>query len=318
MLPYITRRILASIPVLIVLASLTFFLLRLVPGDPATLIAGHEATPEEYQFVKENLGLDKPVHMQLWTWVSNMAQGDFGKSLRSGLPVFGLIKGRLERTLSLTVTTQLLAMLIAIPLGVIAAWKANTIIDRLIMLFCAIAFSVPVFWLGYIFIWLFGLWAFGRDEAILPVATFVPIGEDPWEFLRHMILPVVSLGLLVLAGIARMTRASVLEVLKEDYIRTARAKGLSERIVLIRHALRNASLPIITIIGLGLAGLLSGAVVTENVYAIPGLGRMAAEAISTRDYPIIQGLIILIGAAYVYINLIIDIAYAFLDTRIRY
>lgn len=318
MLPYIIRRILASIPVLIVLASFTFFLLRLVPGDPATLIAGHEATPEEYQFVKESLGLDKPVHIQLWKWVSGMTQGDFGNSLRSGLPVFQLIKGRVEPTLSLTLTTQIMAMLIAIPLGVIAAWKANSLIDRLIMLFCAVAFSIPVFWLGYILIWLFGLWAFGRDSAILPVATFVPIAEDPWEFLRHMILPVFSLGLLVLAGIARMTRASVLEVLKEDYVRTARAKGLGERIVLIRHALRNASLPIITIIGLGLAGLLSGAVVTENVYAIPGLGRMAAEAISTRDYPIIQGLIILIGAAYVYVNLLIDIAYAFLDPRIRY
>ena len=186
------------------------------------------------------------------------------------------------------------------------------------MVFAAIGFSVPIFWLGFILIWIFGLWAFGLDNPILPVAGYTRLGDDFLEYLRHLALPALSLGLVVIALIARMTRASVLEVLKEDYVRTARAKGLAESKVLIRHALRNASLPILTIVGLGLAGLLSGAVVTESVFAIPGLGRLAVDAIATRDYPIIQAMIILIGTFYVFINLAVDIAYAFLDPRIRY
>ena len=318
MVPYIIRRMLASIPVLVVVLLIVFFGVRLVPGDPATLIAGQEATREEYEYVRRALGLDKPLHTQFREWTTGLFRGDLGRSVRSGQDVLSLVKRRIEPTLALMITTELIVIFIAIPLGVLAAWKANSAIDRVIMLFAAIGYSVPVFWLAYILIWIFGLWAFGMDDPILPVARYVRLTDDPWEFIRHLILPAFSLGVISIAGITRMTRASVLEVLREDYVRTARAKGLGESVVLMRHALRNAGLPILTIVGVGLAFLLSGSVVTENVFAIPGMGRLAAEAIQTRDYPIIQGMIILIAAAFVYINLMIDILYAYLDPRIRY
>ena len=318
MLPYIVRRLLASLPVVAVVLLIVFFVVRLVPGDPATLIAGHEATQEEYRKIKESLGLDKPIGVQLREWTTGLIRGDFGDSIRSGRSVLSLISRRLEPSLSLMLTTEFIVICVAIPLGVAAAWKANSLLDRGVMVFAAIGYSVPVFWLGFILIWIFGLWAFGRDDPILPVARYVRFFDDPWEFVRHLILPAFCLGLISIAAVTRMTRASVLEVLREDYVRTARAKGLAESVVLIRHALRNAGLPIMTIVGLSLAGLFSGAVVTENVFAIPGVGRLAAEAIQTRDYPIVQGLIILFAAAYVYINLLIDILYAYLDPRIRY
>ena len=318
MFAYIVRRLLVTIPVLAVVGLFTFLLLRVTPGDPAALIAGNEATQEEYLEIRERLGLDEPIYAQLGKWAVRIAQGDFGQSIRSGRPVLDLIRARVGPSVSLTVATEIVAVLVAIPLGVLAAWKANSIVDRAVMVFAAIGFSVPIFWLGFILIWLFGLWAFGLDDPILPVAGYVKMTDDFWEYIRHLVLPSLSLGLVVIALIARMTRASVLEVLKEDYVRTARAKGMAEKTVLIRHALRNASLPILTVIGLGLAGLLSGAVVTESVFAIPGLGRLAVEAIATRDYPIIQAMIILIGSFYVFINLAVDILYAFLDPRIRY
>lgn len=318
MLAYIIRRLLATIPVLVVVGLFTFLLLRLTPGDPAAVIAGNEATHEEYLEIRERLGLDDPIYVQLAKWSGRMLQGDFGKSIRSGKPVFELIRGRIGPSISLTVATELIAILVAIPLGVLAAWKANSVVDRGVMVFAAIGFSVPIFWLGFIMIWIFGLWAFGLENPILPVAGYSRISDGLGEYVRHLILPAASLGLVVIALIARMTRASVLEVLKEDYVRTARAKGITERAILIRHALRNASLPILTVVGLSLAGLLSGAVVTESVFAIPGLGRLAVEAIATRDYPIIQAMIILIGGFYVFINLAVDILYAFLDPRIRY
>ena len=318
MLAYIVRRLLVTIPVLAVVGLFTFLLLRVTPGDPAALIAGNEATQEEYLEIRERLGLDEPIYVQLGKWAGRIVQGDFGNSIRSGKPVLELIRGRVGPSVSLTVATEIIAVLVAIPLGVLAAWKANSVVDRAVMVFAAVGFSVPIFWLGFILIWLFGLWAFGMDNPILPVAGYVKITDDFGDYIRHLILPSLSLGLVVIALIARMTRASVLEVLKEDYVRTARAKGLAEKTVLIRHALRNASLPILTVIGLGLAGLLSGAVVTESVFAIPGLGRLAVEAIATRDYPIIQAMIILIGSFYVFINLAVDILYAFLDPRIRY
>ena len=318
MFAYIVRRLLVTIPVLAVVGLFTFMLLRVTPGDPAALIAGNEATQEEYVEIRERLGLDEPIYVQLGKWAGRILQGDFGQSIRSGKPVFELIRGRVGPSVSLTVATEIVAVLVAIPLGVLAAWKANSVVDRSVMVFAAVGFSVPIFWLGFILIWLFGLWAFGMDDPILPVAGYVKITDDFWDYVRHLILPSLSLGLVVIALIARMTRASVLEVLKEDYVRTARAKGMAEKTVLIRHALRNASLPILTVIGLGLAGLLSGAVVTESVFAIPGLGRLAVEAIATRDYPIIQAMIILIGSFYVFINLAVDILYAFLDPRIRY
>ncbi len=303
---------------LVVVGLFTFFLLRFTPGDPAAVIAGNEATHEEYLEIRARLGLDDPIYVQLAKWSARIVQGDFGDSIRSGKPVLELIRARVGPSISLTLATEFVAIFVAIPLGVLAAWRANSALDRSIMVFAAVCFSVPIFWLGFILIWVFGLWAFGMDNPLLPVAGYVRISEDFGEYIRHLILPALSLGLVVIALIARMTRASVLEVLKEDYVRTARAKGMAETTVLVRHALRNASLPILTVIGLGLAGLLSGAVVTESVFAIPGLGRLAVEAIATRDYPIIQAMIILIGGFYVFINLAVDILYALLDPRIRY
>ena len=304
---------------LIVVALFTFTLLRIVPGDPAAVLAGHEATIEDVEIIRTRLGLDRPLPVQLGAWIGQLLRGDLGNSIRkSDEPVMSLIAGRAEPTLSLALITETAAVLIAVPLGVLAAWKANSWIDRSVMVIAAVGFSVPVFWLGFILIWIFGLWSFGLDFPLLPVAGYSPLGEGVVEYAKHLILPAFTLGLVLIALIARMTRASMLEILKEDYVRTARAKGITENLVLIRHALRNASLPIITVIGLGVAALLSGAVVTESVFAIPGMGRLAVDAIVARDYPVIQGLIIVLATIYVFINLAVDIIYAYLDPRIRY
>ena len=316
---YILRRLLATIPVLAVVALFTFTLLRIVPGDPAAVLAGHEASTEDVERIRTRLGLDRPLPVQLGAWIGQLVRGDLGYSIRKGdESVMSLIMGRIEPTLSLAIITEVAAVLIAVPIGVLAAWKANTWIDRAVMVFAALGFSMPVFWVGFILIWIFGLWAFGLDFPLLPVAGYSPLGEGLGQYARHLILPAITLGLVLIALIARMTRASMLEILREDYVRTARAKGISENLVLVRHALRNASLPIITVIGLGVAALLSGAVVTESVFAIPGMGRLAVDAIVARDYPVIQGLIIVLATLYVFINLAVDIIYAYLDPRIRY
>ena len=316
---YILRRLLATIRVLAVVALFTFTLLRIVPGDPAAVLAGHEATLEDVEQIRTRLGLDKPLPLQLGAWIGQLARGDLGHSIRkSDEPVLRLIASRVEPTLSLALITETAAVLIAVPLGVLAAWKANSWVDRLVMVFAAVGFSMPVFWVGFVLIWIFGLWSFGLDFPLLPVAGYSPLDEGAVEYARHLILPAITLGLVLIALIARMTRASMLEILKEDYVRTARAKGITENMVLVRHALRNASLPIITVIGLGVAALLSGAVVTESVFAIPGMGRLAVDAIVARDYPVIQGLIIVLATLYVFINLGVDITYAYLDPRIRY
>ena len=315
---YIARRLLATIPVLVVVALFVFALLRFTPGDPAVVLAGQEATAEQVEMIKQSLGLDKSMHVQLWQWVKDLGNGELGNSIRSNKPVLQLIIRRIEPSLSLALATQLFAVVIAVPMGVLAAWKADSLLDRVVMVFAAVGFSMPAFWLGFLLIWVFSLWAFGFDNPILPAGGYIDFRENFFQYIRHLILPAITLGLLVIALIARMTRAAMLEVLNEDYIRTARAKGLSENKVLVRHALRNASLPIITVIGLAVAALLSGAVVTESVFFIPGMGRLAVDAIAARDYPVIQGLIIVVAGVYVFINLVVDIAYAFLDPRIRY
>ncbi|MDP6401959.1 MAG: ABC transporter permease [SAR202 cluster bacterium] len=315
---YILRRLLATIPVFIVVALFVFAILRLTPGDPASVMAGNEATKEQVDLIRARLGLDEPMYIQLWDWVKDLANGDLGTSIRSSSPVLKLITRRIEPSLTLAVVTEFFAILVAVPIGVLAAWKADSLLDRAVMVFASVGFSMPVFWLGFLLIWVFSLWAFGFDNPILPVGGYVSWKDDFFLFLKHLILPAFSLGLVVIALIARMTRAAMLEVLREDYVRTARAKGLSEQMVLVRHALRNASLPIITVIGLSTAFLLSGAVVTESVFFIPGMGRLAVDAIAARDYPVIQGLIIVISAVFVFVNLAVDITYAFLDPRIRY
>jgi peptide/nickel transport system permease protein len=310
---YILRRLLATIPVMAVVAIFVFFLLRLAPGDPAAIIAGEDATAAQIAAVRGKLGLDRPILEQFVVWLGGMLQGDFGTSIFSNLPVTRLIAQRIEPTLSLMLTTLLVAVSLAIPLGVLAAWKARHLVDRLVMTFSVLGFAMPVFLVGYVLIYLFAV-----KLGWLPVQGYVPIREGLWPWAESLILPSLALGITYMALIARITRASMLEVLAQDYIRTATSKGLTTDRVLLLHALKNASVPIVTVIGIGIALLISGVVITETVFNIPGLGRLTVDAVLKRDYPIVQGLIIVFAAAKVLVNLVIDISYVFLDPRIRY
>jgi len=313
MYSYIIRRIFATVPVMAVVGIFVFLLLHLTPGDPAAVIAGDYASPADIARIREKLGLNEPIHVQFGTWLWHILQGDLGISIFSNLPVSHLIAQRLEPTLALSLATTVIAVLVSIPLGVLAAWKAGSLIDRLTMLIAVFGFSVPVFVIGYILMYIFAI-----ELKWFPVQGYVPIREGLLPFLRSIALPSLALALLYTALIARITRASVLEVLTEDYIRTAHAKGLSSDVVLMRHALKNAAVPIVTIIGIGVALLIGGVVVTESVFNIPGLGRLTVDSILRRDYPIIQAIILVFAGVYVMINLLVDIAYTFLDPRIRY
>ncbi|MCC7346657.1 MAG: ABC transporter permease [Variibacter sp.] len=313
MLRFILSRVLATIPVMGVVALAVFLLLRLSPGDPAAVIAGDYATAEQVAKIRATLGLDLPLHEQFITWLGQILRGDLGVSIFSNLPVTTLIGQRIEPTLMLALTTIVFSILVAVPLGVLAAWKANSWIDRAVMVFAVAGFSIPVFVLGYFLI--YGL-ALGLNW--FPVQGYRSPFAGLGAFLHHIALPTLTLSAIFIALIARITRATVMEVLSEDYIRTARAKGQTERLVLFRHALKNAAVPIVTVIGLGVALLIGGVVVTESVYNIPGLGRLVVDAILKRDYPIIQGLILFFSFLYIFLNLLIDIAYTLLDPRIRY
>ncbi|MFY9210139.1 MAG: ABC transporter permease [Aestuariivita sp.] len=313
MVLYIVQRILAAIPVMGFVALFVFLLLRLTPGDPAAIIAGDTATPQQLEAIRDSLGLNDPLFVQFFSWIGQLLQGDFGTSILSGQPVIDLITDRMEPTISLALTTIILSVVIAVPLGVIAAWKQGTLIDRFVMLLSVLGFSVPVFVIGYLMIS-----AFSMSLGWFPVQGFRPIGEGVGPFFHRIALPTVTLTLLYIALIARITRTSMLEILGDDYVRTARAKGLPEHKVLMRHALRNCSVPIITVIGIGFALIISGVVVTESVFNLPGLGRLTVDAVLSRDYPVIQAVILLASLIYVVINLLIDIAYVLLDPRIRY
>ncbi|HTV43870.1 MAG TPA: ABC transporter permease [Stellaceae bacterium] len=313
MLTYIIRRVLATVPVMAVVTLFVFALLHLSPGDPAAIIAGDTATAADIARIHHALGLDRPLYIQFGDWVWRLLHGNLGISIFTGLPVSRLIGQRLEPTLSLTVATLVVSVLVAVPIGVLAAAKAGTWIDRTIMLFAVLGFSVPVFVIAYVLIYLFAV----RTD-LLPVQGFVDIGQGLWPYLSHLIMPTLALAMVFAALIARMTRTSMLEVLAQDYIRTAQAKGLTNSRVLLGHALKNASVPIVTIIGIGFALLISGVVVTETVFAIPGLGGLTVDAIMRRDYPVIQGLILIFSAGYVLVNLLVDLSYTLLDPRIRY
>ncbi|MFD1507999.1 ABC transporter permease [Lacimonas salitolerans] len=313
MLGYIVQRILAAIPVMGFVALFVFLMLRLTPGDPAAIIAGDTATPEQLERIRDALGLNDPLHIQFFSWVADLLRGDFGVSVISNRPVIDLIAARMEPTISLALTTIILSVLIAVPLGVIAAWKQGTLIDKFVMVISVLGFSVPVFVIGYLMISLFAM-----QLNWFPVQGFRPIGDGLGDFLHRIALPTFTLTLLYIALIARITRTSMLEILGDDYVRTARAKGLPEWRVLTRHALRNCSVPIITVIGIGFALIISGVVVTESVFNLPGLGRLTVDAVLARDYPVIQAVILLASLIYVVINLLIDIAYVLLDPRIRY
>jgi peptide/nickel transport system permease protein len=313
MLDFIARRLIAIIPVLAVVAVFVFLMLRLTPGDPAAVIAGDNATSDQIADIRAKLGLDLPIWQQFAIWIGDVLRGNLGESFFFKKTVVELIEQRLEPTVALAVCTLIIAVLAAVPLGVLAAWRHGSIIDRVVMGFSVLGFSVPVFVIGYVLIYVFAI-----ELSWVPVQGYTRITTDFGGFVEHMILPSITLAVIYVALIARITRASVLEVLNEDYIRTARAKGLSNRVVLMRHALRNAAVPILTVIGIGIALLIGGAVVTESVYGLPGLGRLTVEAVLSRDFPTIQAVILLFSVVYVVINLLIDIGYTLFDPRIRY
>ena len=313
MVSYILRRILSTLPVMGIVALFVFSLLYIAPGDPAAVIAGDQASPADVERIRQGLGLDRPFLVQFGAWLWNILHGDLGTSIFTNLPVSAMIAQRFEPTFSLKANTLVLTNHVAVPLGVVAAWKAGSWVDRTIMAFAVFAFSLPVFVVGYVLAYVFAL-----QFEWLPVQGYTPLTAGVWPWLKNLILPALALGSVYIALIARITRASMLEVLQQDYVRTARAKGLGQRNVLFVHALKNAAVPIVTVIGIGIALLIGGAVVTESVFAIPGLGRLTIDAILRRDYPVIQGIVLLFSFLYVLVNLMVDVTYTLVDPRIRY
>jgi peptide/nickel transport system permease protein len=313
MLAYIIRRLASTVLVMGIVAVFVFLLLHLSPGDPAAIIAGDNATGEQIAGIRQRLGLNDPLPIQFFRWVTAVLQGDLGISIFSNEPVAKLIGQRIEPTLSLALTTLIVAVRLAVTFGVLAAWKVGTFIDRSLMVVSVIGFSVPVFVVGYMLIYVFSI-----NLRWLPVQGYSPIDQGFWPWIERLILPSTALGLAYVALIARITRTSMLEVLSEDYIRTARAKGVATSSMLLKHALKNAGVPIVTVIGIGVALLIGGVVITETVFNIPGVGRLVVDAISKRDYPIIQGVILIFSGVYVLVNLAVDLSYTLLDPRIRY
>ena len=310
---YILMRLLSAIPVLLVVAVVTFSLVRLAPGDPSLNILGPEATADDIERLRKELGWDDPVPVQFFKWARQMLRGDLGYTIGHG-PVAEIIGNRWPPTVALGVSATVLAVLVAVPLGVLAAYKANSLIDRGVVVFASLGFAMPVFWQGFLAIWLFAL-----ILGWLPVLGYARL-EDAgvFSYIKHLILPVSVIAVNFMALVTRMTRSTVLEVLNEDYVRTARAKGLSERLVLLRHALKVAFPPVLTVIGLGLGGLLTGTILIENLFSVPGIGSWVGLALQERDTNIIQAIILLSALVYVFANLVVDIAYAYLDPRIRY
>ncbi len=313
MLAYFIRRVLATIPVVLMVALFVFSLLYIAPGDPAAIIAGDQASPEDVERIRASLGLDRPFLVRFFEWLWQVMHGNLGTSIFTNLPVSHMIAQRIEPTVSLMSLTLILSLSVAIPMGVIAAWKHGSLVDRLVMTVAVFGYSTPVFVVGYLLAYLFAL-----QLDWLPVQGFTSISQGLGPFLRNLILPAVALGLIYMALLARITRATMLDVLSQDYVRTAKAKGVAQKGILFVHALKNAAVPIITIVGIGFATLIGGSVVTESVFAIPGLGRLTVDAILRRDYPVIQGVVLLFSCMYVLVNLAVDLLYTVFDPRIRY
>jgi peptide/nickel transport system permease protein len=317
MLRFLAQRLAAVVPVLLVVAIVVFLILRLTPGDPAAVIVGNNSTSEDIARVREQLGLTRPLTTQFGIWISNALRGDLGYSYYQNKPVTELIAQRIEPTLSLAAGTLLLSILIAVPLGTLAAWRMGGWLDRALSAFSVAGFSIPVFVIGYVLIYVFSV-----SHHWLPVQgyrrLFGTSSQGPVAWATQLVLPWVALSTIYIALIARVTRASVSEALTEDYIRTARAKGIRESAVLLRHALANAAVPIVTVIGIGVALLIGGVVVTETVFAIPGLGSLTVDAVLNRDFPVIQGVVLCFSVLYVLVNLAVDLSYLVLDPRIRY
>ena len=307
----LAQRLLATLPVMAVVALIVFLLIHLSPGDPAALIAGDLASTDDIAKLRTSLGLDQPLWRQFVIWAGRLAHGDLGTSIFTQVPVTELLAQRLEPTLSIALLTMLISLALAIPLGTLAAYRAGSWVDRLVMLFAVLAFSMPVFLIGYLLIYTFSI-----QLQWLPVQGYVRLSEGVGPWLRNLLLPCVNLALVYMALLTRMTRATVLEVLQEDYIRTARAKGLGVLAVL-GHALRNAAIPIATTAGVGIALLIGGVVVTETVFAIPGVGRLVIDSVQRHDYPVIQSVLLISAGVYVLINLLIDLSYGLFDPRIR-
>lgn len=311
MLSTILNRLAATIPVLLVVAIVIFSILRLTPGDPAAIVAGDGATVQQIEEIRRQMGLDQPIPVQFYRWISGVVQGDFGMSLISRMPVKDMVIDRMGPTIAITLYTIIYTVIISIPVGVIAAWRRGKAVDKVVTAASVLGFSVPVFITAYILIFIVSM-----VLGWLPVQGYKPLSAGVWEHFKHMILPVASLGTIYIALITRFVRTSVIDTLGEDYIRTARAKGLNEGSVLIRHALTNAAVPILTVIGITITMLIGGVVVTESVFNIPGLGRLVVEAILAKDFTVIQALIVLFSVVDIMVNLIIDILYRLVDPRI--
>jgi peptide/nickel transport system permease protein len=310
---YIIRRVLGLIPVLILVAVVSFLLIHIIPGDPAAVMLGTDATPQEVEKLREDLGLNEPLHVQFYRWISRVLRGDLGDSFFMGRPVTVALLERLPATILLAVAALFFAVLIGVPAGIIAAVKQNSITDQLVMIIALIGVSLPSFWIGLNLILIFSV-----NFRWLPSGGYVPLTENFIDGLRCLLMPAFALGFMQAALIARMTRSSMLEVLRQDYIRTARSKGLAEQVVVGLHALKNAMIPILTVIGTAFGVLLGGAVIVETVFAYPGIGRLVVAAVQRRDYPVIQGALLLISSIYVLVNLLVDILYTLIDPRIKY
>ncbi len=310
---FVARRLLLMIPVVILVGILTFLLIRLIPGDPAAQMLGLDARPQEIEALRHKMGLDKPIYTQFFIWAGRVLQGDLGDSIFLNQPVSVAIVEHLECTMSLALVALTYALLVAVPIGVIAAVKQNAWQDKLVMAFALFGVSAPSFWLGLV-----GIFVFAVYLGWFPSQGYEMLRDGMRQWLWFIALPALSLGVQTAALIARMTRSSTLEVLRQDYIRTARAKGLVERAVVLKHALKNGLIPVLTVVGMTLGQLLGGAVITETVFSLPGIGQLVITAIKNRDYPMVQGVIMFIAMTYVCVNLLVDILYGWLDPRIKY
>lgn len=310
---FIARRLLLMIPVVIFVGILTFLLIRLIPGDPAAQMLGLDAKPQEIEALRQKMGLDQPIYTQFFIWAARAVRGDLGDSIFLNQPVSVAIVEHLECTVSLALLALTYAVLVSVPIGVIAAVKQNAWQDKLVMAFALFGVSAPSFWLGLV-----GIFVFAVYLGWFPSQGYEMLKDGMRQWLWFISLPALSLGVQTAALIARMTRSSMLEVLRQDYIRTARAKGLMEKLVVFKHAFKNGLIPVITVVGMTLGQLLGGAVITETVFSLPGIGQLVITAIKNRDYPMVQGVIMFIAMTYVCANLLVDILYGWLDPRIKY
>jgi peptide/nickel transport system permease protein len=313
MIGIVLRRLLSALPILLIVSLITFAMIHLIPGDPAAAIAGLSATPDQIANIRHDLGLDQPLASQLVRWYVNLLHGDLGRSLLLGQPVLQATMFRLPVTIGLSLYALVITLIIGLTSGVLAALRQNTWVDQAAMIFAMIGISLPNFYLGLLMIILFAV-----DLGWLPSGGYVALADDPLGWLASMTMPAISLAMLLAGLLARITRSTMLEVLRQDYIRTARAKGLPRRQVVLKHALSNALIPIVTVIGIIVSLLISGAVVTETLFSIPGVGQLLTQAVLNRDYPMVQGGLLIITALLVLVNIGVDVCYAFLDPRVRY